>query len=365
MTDLVRFRRALHRHPEVGAETPRTAALLAERLEAAGWAVTRGVGGHGIVASLGSGPGPLLRADMDALPIHEATGLPYASTVPGAFHGCGHDGHVAMLLGAAEALAADPPPHAVHLMGQPAEEPGTGAAAMIADGLFERVAVTRAWGLHIWPGAPVGALSTRAGPFMAHEDDFAIVVTGIGGHSSQPHRQADALVAGAAIVGALQTVVARTSDPAAFAVLSVTGFETDGAPNVVPSRVEITGDARGFDDATRDTVRAAVARVAEGVAAAQGCSAAVSWRQSFVPLVNDPEAVALAASVLDLDARADRIGGAEDFAHVLRRAPGAFLLLGNGTEGPGALPLHNPGFGFDDAAIPHGVAALVALARLG
>ncbi|MBM2575643.1 amidohydrolase [Jannaschia sp. Os4] len=365
MTDLVAFRRDLHRHPEVGSHVPRTAAALAGALEAAGWRVTRGVGGHGILASLGTGAGPLLRADMDALPITEATGLPYASEVPGAFHGCGHDGHTAMLLGAAEALAADPPPHAVHLMGQPAEEQGTGAQAMIADGLFERVAVTRAWGLHCWPGAPVGALSTRAGPMMAHEDNFEIVVEGVGGHASQPHLQADAMVAGAAIVAALQTVVARTCDPADFAVLSVTGFETDGARNVVPSRVAITGDARGYSDAVRDVVRAASRRVAQGVAASHGCEATVAWDQSFVPLVNDADSVAMATEALDLDADQPRVGGAEDFAHVLARVPGAFLFLGNGTEGPGALPLHNPGFVFDDRAVPHGVVALTTLARLG
>ncbi|MEC9434046.1 MAG: amidohydrolase [Pseudomonadota bacterium] len=371
IAELTAFRRDLHRHPEPGADTARTAARIAERLEAAGLVVTRGVGGHGVVATLSRGAGRAVgfRADMDALPIAEATGLPHASTRPGAFHGCGHDGHSTMLLGAALALSADPGfAGTAHFIFQPDEENGLGALAMIADGLFDRFPMEAVYGLHNMPGLPAGTLAIQSGPAMAFEDNFEIRVTGAGGHASAPHRAVDAIVAGAAVVGALQTVVARGVDPDDFAVVSVTGFETDGARNVLASNVRITGDCRGYSVETRDLLRARMRMAAEGAAAAVGARAEMTAAQSFAPLVNRPGDAALcleAAEAAGLAVRPDhgRIGGAEDFAAMLAHRPGAMAFLGNGTEGPHGASLHNPGYDFNDAAIPAGVAWWAALAR--
>ncbi|MEM7490164.1 MAG: amidohydrolase [Pseudomonadota bacterium] len=367
MIDLVAFRRDLHRHPEVGPETARTATAVAEALTGAGVAVTRGVGGHGLVATIGTGDSAImLRADMDALPIREMAGLPHASTVPGAFHGCGHDGHSTMLLGAALALAADPSGRTIHLIWQPDEENGTGARAMIEDGLFDRFPTDRIYGLHNMPGLPLGHVQTQPGLFLVFEDNFRITIDGRGGHASQPHAQVDPVIVAGAIIGQLQTIVARNVDAADHAVVSITGIETDGARNVVPSTVVLTGDCRGFSDATRDLIRTRMARIAEGCAAAHGAKARVEAAQSFRPLVNDPEATARAVAALrdvEVDAAAGRFGYAEDFAAYLDHRPGAFLNVGNGTEGCHALPLHNPGYDFNDDGLVHGVEIWTRLAH--
>ncbi|MEL6979184.1 MAG: amidohydrolase [Pseudomonadota bacterium] len=369
--DAVAFRKDLHAHPELGAETPRTAAKVAEALEAAGLAVTRGVGGHGVVASLGAGPAEtalLLRADMDALPIQETTGLAHASTVPGRCHACGHDGHTAMLVAAGARLAADPPERRVHLMFQPDEESGQGAAAMIADGLLTRFPAAAAFALHGMPGLEHGHLATAPGAFCAFEENFEITLRGRGGHASMPERLADPLVAGAELVGALQSIVSRVSDPRDHAVVSVTNFETDGARNVVPSTVRVTGDCRGFEDRVAERIGAAMRRIAGGVAAAHGIAAEVALSRSFAPLSNDAGAVAAAmraASVAGSPASDDapRCGFSEDFAAVLAHVPGALLLLGQGDEGRHGRPLHDPGYEFDDALIAKGTAFWEALAR--
>ena len=372
--DAVAFRRHLHSHPEVGADTPRTAAAVAGVLEAAGLEVARGVGGHGVVASLGAGPpedAVLLRADMDALPIAEETGLPHASTVPGRHHGCGHDGHATMLVAAGLALAADPPPRRVHLMFQPDEETGAGAAAMLADGLLERFPVAAAFGLHNAPHLPLGHVGIAPGPFFAFEENFEIVLRGRGGHAAMPERLADPLVAGAALVGALQTIVSRAVPPARYAVVSVTGFETDGARNVVPSTVRLTGDFRGYDDGTAALVEARMRALAEGIAAAHGVAAGIAVSRSFEPLRNDPAMTgalvrAAEAAGLVVDAAHPRIGGSEDFAAVLARVPGAMAMIGQdpGDAPRHALPLHNPGYDFADALLPLGAALWQALARV-
>jgi len=248
--DPVAFRRDLHRHPETGPAVTRTADRIASVLESAGLAVTRGVGGAGVVATLDRGPADSaigLRADMDALPIHEATNLPYASATPGRFHGCGHDGHSTMLLTAALQLAQDTDvQRRVHFIFQPDEENGTGANAMIADGLFDRFPMTAIYGLHNLPGLPVGQFVTQPGPFMAFEDNFKIRIEGKGGHASQPEAGVDPIVVGAAIVLQLQTIVARSISGRDHAVVSVTEFQTDGARNVLASTVTLSGDCRGF-----------------------------------------------------------------------------------------------------------------------
>ena len=369
--DAAAFRRDLHAHPEVGSDTPRTARAVAEVLGATGLDVVRGVGGHGVVASLGVGPpetAVMLRADMDALPITGTTGQPHASTVPGRHHGCGHDGHTAMLVAAGLTIAADPPECRVHLVFQPDEETGAGAPAMIADSLLDRFPAARAHGLHNAPDMPLGHLGTAPGPFFAFEENVEITVTGRGGHAARPHLLADPLVGAAAMVGALQTVVSRAVPPDRYAVFSLTGFETDGARNVVPSRVVLTGDFRGYDDATAALIARRIREIAAHGAAMHGLTAEVSVARSFEPLVNDAASVAAMAEAgraagLDVDDASPRLGVSEDFAWILARIPGAMAMLGQAGEGRHALPLHNPGYEFNDALIPHGVALWRRLAH--
>ena len=258
--DLIAFRRDLHANPEAGTEVPRTAAKVADILQTAGLEVTRGVGGHGVVATLrrGSDNDAIgFRADMDALPITENTGLSYQSQNPGVFHGCGHDGHTTMLLGAALALAEDSTlERTVHFIFQPDEENGTGARAMVDDGLFDRFPMRAVYGLHNWPGAAVGQFLTGPGPFFAFEDNFEIRITGRGGHASMPEIGVDPLVTGAAMVMELQTIVSRSVAGRDHAVVSVTEFVTDGARNILPSHVTLRGDCRGYAAEVSDTIQA-------------------------------------------------------------------------------------------------------------
>lgn len=369
--DAAAFRRDLHANPELGAETPRTARAVAEVLEAAGLDVTRGVGGHGVVASLGDGPADtavLLRADMDALPIAEATGVPHTSRVPGRHHGCGHDGHTAMLVAAGLALATDPPDRRVHLMFQPDEETGAGAPTMIADGLLERFPAARAYGLHNAPDLPLGHLGTAPGPFFAFEENVTIRLRGRGGHAARPHLLADPLVAGAALVGDLQTIISRAVPPDRYAVFSLTGFDTDGARNVVPSEVVLTGDFRGYDDKTADLVARRIREITASRATMHDLTADVDISRSFEPLINDATATksmakAGQATGLAVNAAMCQLGVSEDFAWVLARVPGAMAMLGQAGTGRHALPLHNPGYEFNDSTIGHGVDIWCALAR--
>ncbi|MDD9908997.1 MAG: amidohydrolase [Ahrensia sp.] len=371
--DAEAFRRDIHANPELASEVPRTAKRVADTLEAAGLDVTRNVGGHGVVASVGEGAADhavLLRADMDALPITEKTGVAHESTIAGRHHGCGHDGHTTMLVAAGLRLAANPPMRRVHLMFQPDEENGRGAKAMIDDGLLERFPVSSAFGLHVMPGMAHGTLATASGPFCAFEENFEITLRGHGGHASMPDRLADPLVAGAELVSALQTVVSRNCDPRDHAVLSVTNFETDGARNVVPSTVRITGDCRGFEGRVADVIKKSMKRIATGIATAHGIEVDVRISRSFSPLNNNSEAVAQAAFAakeagLFIEVDTPRCGFSEDFAAILERVPGAFVLIGQGGEGRHGRPLHDPGFEFDDTLIPKGAAFWEALARSG
>ncbi len=371
--DLIEFRRDLHAHPEIGLELPRTAEKVATQLEATGLEVTRGIGGHGVVATLrrGSDNDAIgFRADMDALPITEATGLPYGSTVPGQFHGCGHDGHTTMLLGAAIALAQDETlDRTIHFIFQPDEENGTGARAMIEDGLFDRFAMRAIYGMHNWPGAPVGTFLTGPGPFFAFEDNFEIRIEGKGGHASMPELGADPLVAGSAMVMALQTIVSRAIAGREHSVVSVTEFVTDGARNILPSHVTLRGDCRGYAQAVSARIEERMREIVAGVAAAQGVAAQVDYATSFRPLINDPDhtvrIAAAAAQVGPVDQTCGRYGTSEDFAEFLAHRPGAFILMGNGVKGAAALPLHNAGYDFNDAALAPGIGFWRALARQG
>jgi hippurate hydrolase len=360
--DAVSFRRDLHAHPELGADVSRTSARVAEALEAGGLEVTREVGGHGVVASVGSGPKEtaiLLRADMDALPIVEKTDAAHASTIEGRHHGCGHDGHTTMLVLAGIEMAKSPPNRRVHLMFQPDEENGTGARAMIDDGLLDRFPASFAFGLHVMPGLEHGKVASAPGPFCSFEENFEILLRGRGGHASMPNKLCDPLVAGAALVGDLQTIVARNCDPREHAVVSVTNFETDGARNVVPSTVRISGDFRGFKDATAEVVATAMCRISEGVASAYSVSAEVSISRSFAPLTNSEEAVEFAVSAgrragLNFSTSYPKCGFSEDFAAVLEQVPGAFFLIGQGAVGNHGRPLHDPCFEFDDSLLMTG-----------
>ncbi|MEX0339115.1 MAG: amidohydrolase [Arenibacterium sp.] len=369
--DATAFRHDLHMHPELAGDVLRTAAKVADILEQAGLTVTRNVGGNGVVASIGEGPPDtalLLRADMDALPIQEQNTFGHASTLAGRHHGCGHDGHTTMLVAAGLRLAARPPDRRVHLMFQPDEENGNGAAAMIKDGLLTRFPAAQAFALHVMPGLPHGQIATAPGPFCAFEENFEITLRGRGGHASMPNRLADPLVAGAALVGALQTIVSRHCDPRDHAVVSVTNFETDGARNVVPSTVRITGDFRGYTGKVSDRIRAAMAQISNGIAAAHGVSADLAIARSFSPLTNAVQPVRTACSAaasadLLINDKYPSCGFSEDFAAILEQVPGAFLLIGQGDHGPHGRPLHDPGFDFDDTLLPIGARFWEALAH--
>ncbi len=363
MLDLTSFRRDLHSHPETGFDLERTPRLISEVLEGAGLEVVRGVGQCGVVATLRRGPDETaigLRADMDALPIQEANGFAYRSKQDGLFHGCGHDGHSTMLLGAALKLADDPTlKRTVHFIFQPDEENGNGAAAMIADGLFERFPMAAIYGLHNMPGMALGHFATQSGPFCAFEDNFEITIEGQGGHASMPEKSVDPIVVGSAIVMQLQSIISRNVPPRDHAVVSVTEFLTDGARNILPSNVTLRGDCRGFSPEVSQTIESRMRTIVEGICTAQGAQGQVAYSTSFRPLVNDAQATEVIAnaaqSVGALDATYGRVGFSEDFAEFLTHRPGAFILMGNGLEGNNAMPLHNPSYDFNDDAIAHGV----------
>lgn len=373
MAELVALRHQLHRRPETRFDVAGTAGLVAARLDAAGWDVTTGVGGSGVVATLRRGTAQRsigLRADLDALPITERGDATHASEIDGAHHGCGHDGHLTILVGAAQALARDEDlDGTVRCIFQPAEETGRGAQAMIDDGLFERFPMDAVFGLHNLPGLPVGHLATRSGAFTAFEDVFTIDIEGSGGHASAPERTIDPLVTGAEVVLALQTIVSRALPPADHAVVSVTEFVTDGARNVIPGQVRIRGDTRGYADRVSATIRTRMEQLLHGVAAAHGATAHLAYQRDFAPVVNTPAETALAARAaaqvegMTVDAAADRMGFSEDFARYLAHRPGCFVVLGNGTDGAHGRSLHHPSYDFNDAAIPFGVEYWCALAR--
>lgn len=369
--NLTEFRQDLHRHPELASDLVRTSQLVAQHLEAAGLEVIRGIGQTGIVATLKRGDGADaigLRADMDALPITEVNTFNYRSIVEGKFHGCGHDGHTTMLLGAAIELAADPSiTRTVHFIFQPDEENGNGAKAMIDDGLFARFPMQAIYGMHNMPGMALGQFATQSGPFCAFEDNFEIRLEGKGGHASMPEAGVDAIVVGSNIVVQLQTIVSRSVSAKDHVVVSVTEFETDGARNILASNVTLKGDCRGFSDQVSDRIEARMRRIAKGVAAAHGARIEVEYTTSFHPLINDKGctdlAVEAATSVGKMDANYGKVGFSEDFAEFLKHCPGCFVLMGNGTKGANAMPLHNPSYDFNDAAIKHGIAYWKALVR--
>ncbi|WP_118134417.1 amidohydrolase [Oceanicella sp. SM1341] len=364
------WRHRLHAAPEFGFEEHGTAAFVADTLEALGLEVARGIGGTGVVATLRRGAGNraiALRADMDALRIAETPGRPHGSRSPGLMHACGHDGHVAMLLGAAHLLAAEGGfDGTVRFLFQPAEEWGRGALAMLDDGLLSRFPFDEIHGLHNMPGLPIGHVATRPGALMAAEDIFEITLRGTGGHAARPDTGREALVAGCALVGDLQGIVSRRLSPAEAAVVSVTEFLTDGTRNVLPGTVRLLGDARSFTPAVSARIEAEMRRLAAGTATSYALDVTVEYRREFVPLLNDPalaqEVVAAARSLpgATVCAAAEPVCASEDFARFLAHVPGVFTFIGNGEA---SAPLHNPEYDFDDRALMPGAQLLAAIAR--
>lgn len=379
----VRWRHDFHRFPETGFEEQRTADRVASVLQALGLQVHRGIGGTGVVASLrvGSGAATIgLRADMDALAMSEtAEGREYASTRAGCMHACGHDGHMAMLLGAAQLLAARKDfDGTVRFVFQPAEEHGKGAAAMLADGLLERFPMDEIYGMHNIPGMPAGQIATRVGGLMASEDNFVIRITGRGGHAARPHMAIDPLVIGAEIVLALQTIVARSIDPGHSAVLSCTEFITDGIRNAIPTEVVIKGDTRSYAPEVQAQLQQRMRALCEGICSAHGASCVVEYTHEFAPTVNwaqcVPVAVRAARAVVG-DAQVDPDTApmmiSEDFGRFLQAIPGAFVFIGNGDgdgdgdgAAAGAVPLHNARYDFNDRILPIGARYFAELARV-
>ena len=374
LPDLIALRRDLHAHPELAFEERRTAGIVANALRLLGLEVQTGVGGTGVVGTLRCGdpraetaPSVGLRADMDALPMVELGQRAYASRSPGKHHGCGHDGHTSMLLGAARHLARTQQAlglrGTVHFIFQPAEEGKGGAARMIEDGLFERFPCDRVFALHNWPDLPLGQVQTRPGPIMAAADRFDISVRGRGGHAAQPHHTPDAILAASQLVAQLNTIVARRIDPGESAVLSVTRIEGGHSHNVLPAEVQITGTVRSFDAASQDRIEAALRAAAQGVAQASGTEVEVTYLRYYPATVNTAAEAALAldaARAVGLRAEvAPRPAfTSEDFAFMLQRKPGAYLWLGQGRADPGPdgeRALHHPCYDFNDDALPLGV----------
>jgi len=370
--DIQAWRRDLHAHPEVMYDVHRTAAFVAEQLRAFGCdEVATGLGQTGVVGVIkGRKPGGKggvigLRADMDALPIEEETNLPYASKTPGKMHACGHDGHTAMLLGAAQYLAETRnfSGDAVVIF-QPAEEGGAGALAMIKDGLMDRFKIEQVYGMHNGPGMPIGSFATRPGPLMAAMDRISIQIEGVGGHAAYPHKTIDPVLAGSQLVVALQGIVGRSVNPLESAVLSICEFHAGHASNVIPSSAELKGTVRTLKAEVRDLMEKRMNEVCAGVALATGTKITLDYDRGYPVVVNHAAETAMAARVAGEIAGATNVSldmtpimGAEDFAYMLEARPGAFIFCGNGDS----AGLHHPAYNFNDDAIVFGTSYWVKL----
>lgn len=372
LSTLVAFRRDLHAYPELGFEERRTAARIAEFLEGLGLEVHAGIGGTGVVGVLKAGTSGRsvgLRADMDALPIQEETGLDYASRHPNIFHGCGHDGHVAMLLGAAAELAASKDfDGTVNFIFQPAEEGLGGARAMINDGLFERFPCDRVFGIHNWPSLPAGIVATRPGPIMAAADKFEIEFRGQGAHAALPHLATDVVGAAAQLAMQLKTLVAQCTPVDGMAVLSVTRIQTGHTHNVLPASAIVAGTVRTFDAAIQDRIEASLRRAADGIAAMSGTSAKIDYDRYYPATINDAQAVGEVLSALEgvCSAHIADVPAltSEDFGFMLKVCRGAYIWLGQGKgDGDSSIPLHHPGYDFNDDILALGIKVNAALAR--
>lgn len=367
------WRRDIHQHPELMYDVHRTAAFVAERLREFGCdEVVTGLGRTGVVGVIkgrkpaGNGDVKVigLRADMDALPIEEATDLPYASKTPGKMHACGHDGHTAMLLGAARYLAETRnfAGDAVVIF-QPAEEGGAGAAAMIKDGLMERFGIEQVYGMHNGPGFPVGSFAIRPGPIMAATDAIDIRIEGLGGHAARPHKCIDTVLAGAQLITSLQSIASRTVDPLNSAVISMCEFHAGNARNVIPQVAELKGTVRTLTPETRELVEKRVREVVAGVAQMTGTKIDLTYERGYPVTVNHATQTAFAAQVAKEVAGDTNVHdvppmmGAEDFAYMLEARPGAFIFCGNGNT----AGLHHPAYNFNDEAIVYGTSYWIKL----
>ena len=369
--EMIALRHRIHAHPELAYEEFATADLVAERLQEWGYTVTRGLGQTGVVGQLKVGNGTQrlgLRADMDALPIHEQTGLPYASTSPGKMHACGHDGHTAMLLAAAKHLAREKSFHGtLNLIFQPAEEGQAGAKKMLEDGLFDAFPCDAVFAMHNMPGYATGKLGFLPGSFMASSDTVIVTVTGRGGHGAVPHKAVDPVVVCAQIVLALQTIVSRNIAPLDMAIITVGAIHAGEAPNVIPETAQMRLSVRALKPEVRDYLQTRITEVVQAQAAVFGARAEVDYQRRYPVLVNDAAMTGFAQQVaLDwvgeagLIANMQPLTGSEDFAFLLERCAGSYLIIGNG-DGEGGCMVHNPGYDFNDDCLATGAAYWVRL----
>lgn len=373
--DFIAIRRDLHRYPELGFQEHRTSDLVAEALSRWGYVVERNLGGTGLVGQLRKGSGNKtlgLRADMDALPIQEQTGLPHQSRNAGVMHACGHDGHVSMLLAAAHYLSQDGVfDGTLNLIFQPAEEGLGGARSMMEDGLFEKYPCDAIFAMHNMPGVPQGHLVFRDGPFMASSDYVTVTLEGRGGHGAMPHLAADPIVAGAAIVMALQAIVSRNIDPSQMAVITVGALNAGTANNVIPQSATLELSVRALDRTVRLTLEKRIREVVQTQAHSYGVESHVNYRSGYPVLVNSIDETSFAREVAQallgpqrVTLNGQALTGSEDFAFMLERVPGSYLLIGNGDgDSANACMVHNPGFDFNDVNLAVGAAYWVALAE--
>ena len=369
--EITAWRHDLHAHPELLYDVHRTAATVAEKLKAFGCdEVVTGIGRTGVVGLIRGNKGDGhkvigLRADMDALPIEEANDVPYKSTVPGKMHACGHDGHTAMLLGAARYLAETRNfAGTAVVIFQPAEEGGGGGRAMVQDGLMERFGVEQVYGMHNFPGLPVGEFAIRPGPIMAAADRLTIEIEGKGGHAARPHLSIDTVLVGAQIINQIQSIVSRNVDPLQSAVVSICMFHAGSTDNVIPQTALLKGTARSLDPKVRDLLEARIHAVVEGTAALYGATAKLTYKRDYPVLRNHERETSFAASVAadvvggpHVDTAMVPVMGAEDFSFMLEARPGAFIFVGNGPS----AGLHHPAYNFNDEVIPIGTSYWVKL----
>lgn len=374
---LQKWRHDLHEYPEIAFNEHRTAAYVAKELRAMGFEVAEGIGQTGVVGSLTVGTGKKvvgLRSDMDALAITEQSELPYKSKLPGFFHGCGHDGHMASLLGAAKLLSESKDfDGTVRVVFQPAEEPGKGARAMIADGLLETHPMDEIYGFHNMPGMAKGHIFTRVGGIMGSEDNFVIKIHGQGCHAARPHMGKDAILIGSEIVVALQTIVSRIVDPNEPVVISCTEFITDGAHNAVAGSVVIKGDTRSYSPKVQEQLEKEMKAISEAICTMYGATCEFEYTHEFSPTVNDANSVKRAVTAATNIVGSDCVCGdtsqvmiSEDFAGFLEKIPGCFVFIGSGTveEGCNGIALHNPSFDYNDDILEIGAKYFAEVARV-
>ena len=372
-SEMTQWRRRIHAHPEMAFAEHGTSDFVAGKLAEFGIPVDRGLAGTGVVGTLRCGRGLraiALRADMDALPIHEKTGCAHASTRDGVMHACGHDGHTTMLLGAARYLAETRDfDGTVHFVFQPGEENECGGQAMVEAGLFERFPVEAVYGMHNWPGVPVGSFAVRAGPVMAADDKFEITITSRGAHAAMPHLGDDPIVAAGALIGALQSVAGRMIDAQEDVVVSVTQVHGGNTWNVIPEQVVLRGTCRYFNPALRSVLEAGLQRVAQGIAAAHGVQVSFAYRKPIPPAVNAEQPTEIAARAAARVAGSANVlrdlppsMGCEDFAFMLAARPGCYIWVGNGSDADGRT-LHSARYDFNDEILPIGASYWCALVQ--